>query len=413
MKKYIALFLCLIMMILLVSCDLTQENKGAESSTAPIEEQPEKDVTEGEDTTGSTESTRVTEAERAMQMYDAAIRGEICVVDERLGEIKLKDCRFPSNNWPLSACKILYNAILDMDGDGVNEYVIKSPDHECIILRYYNDKVYSYWLDTVDFYNFNTNGSFHWYDSLEEDEWECGLSKLVFEGSTLNVKSVYSMKYSSNPTKYEYFIGGEVVTKAEYYSYRADIRYERVKFSQFELMPRYPITAQQAWNLANAYWDNQDGAQGADAGTIWTARIVLIDTPNTETNYYRFAFQVECNVGGGQEGYECMPPRDFKVADQILVNAITGEVVASTYDPEGKVVSVEEAIEIAKDHATDVNGEICNEENGYRVEPVVTYSAPDHFHVIVVRQHDTIIDRLWIDKYTGELVHSYYLYGKG
>ena len=413
MKRYIALLLCLVMTISMFSCDVTEKNKGAESSTAPIEEQPEKDVTEGEETTDSTESTQITEAERAMQMYEAAIRGEICVVDKEQGESKLEDCCFPSNDLPLGRCDILYKAILDMDGDGINEYVIKSPDHECIILRYYNDKVYSYWLDTVDFYNFNTNGSFHWYDSLEEDEWACGLSKLVFEGSTLNVKSVYSMKYSSNPTKYEYFIGGEAVTIDEYYTYRADIWYERVKFSQFELMPRYPITAQQAWNLANIYWDNQDGGQAASAGTIWTARIVLIEVPNSETDYYRFAFQVERNTGGAQEGYECMPPNDVQVMDQILVNAISGEVLASTYDPSGKVVSVEEAIEIAKDHATYVNGEICNEENGYRVEHVVTYSAPDHFHVIVVRRHDTITDRLWIDKYTGELVHSYYLYGKG
>ena len=60
MKKYIALLLCLIMITSMFSCNLTQENKDAESSTAPIEEQPEKDVTEGEDTTGSTESTQIT-----------------------------------------------------------------------------------------------------------------------------------------------------------------------------------------------------------------------------------------------------------------------------------------------------------------------------------------------------------------
>ena len=412
MKKYIALLLCLVMIISMFSCNLTQENKDAESSTALTEEHPEKDVTEGEDTTGSTESTQITEAERAMQMYEAAIIGEICVVDERLGEVKLKNCRFPSNDWPLSACKILYNAILDMDGDGVNEYVIKSPDHECIILRYYNDKVYSYWLDTVDFYNFNTDGSFHWYDNLEEDEWVCGLSKIVFDGETLNVKSVYSLKYSPNPSKYEYFVEGSAVTGTEYDSYRWDIRYERVKFSQFELMPLYPVTAQQAWDLANAYWDNQDGSQGYDIGKTWTARIVLIDAPDADANYYRFAFQWEVTSNGAGMGDECMPPRST-IKDQILVNAFTGEITASTYDPNGKGVSVEEAIEIAKNHATDVNGEICNEENGYRVEPVVTYSAPDHFHVIVVRRHDIIIDRLWIDKYTGELVHSYYLYGKG
>ena len=178
-------------------------------------------------------------------------------------------------------------------------------------------------------------------------------------------------------------------------------------------MERYPITAEQAWNLANEYWDHQDGRSECSAGTIWTAQIVLIDTPNSETDYYRVAFQVEWNTGGGQEGYECMPPYDIQLKDQILVNAFTGEVRASTYDPNGKGVSVEEAIEIAKNYETYMSGEICNEENGYRVEHIPDAQAPDHVYVIIIKKYDTVYSKIWIDKNTGKTISPYYLYGKG
>lgn len=357
----------------------------------------------------------LSEAEIAMEMYEAAINDEICVFDERSGEIKLKSLRFPSNDTRLDACKLLMKAIPDIDQDGVNEYVIQSPDHEYIILRYCNGKVYSYRLDTDDFYQFNADGTFYWYDSSVADGEECGLSKIIFDGETLIVKSIYSLKYFENPTKYEYFVEGEDVTEDEYYAYRAhNIHKAKMKFSQFELTCAYPITAEQAWNLANVYWDHQDGRSECGAGTIWTAGIVLIDTPNSETDYYRVAFQVEWNSGGGREGHECLPPHHINVHDQILVNAFTGEIVASTYDPNGKGVSVEEAIEIAKKDCEYIDFD--TEGNGYRVEHNVNEPAPDHVYVIVIQKYDTdhysFYNSVWIDKHTGEIIFPYYMNGK-
>ena len=135
------------------------------------------------------------------------------------------------------------------------------------------------------------------------------------------------------------------------------------------------------------------------------ARIVLTDTPNSETNYYRVAFQVDWNSGGGLEGYECVPPYSTHEHDQILVNAFTGEIVASTYDPNGKIISIEEAIEIAKNH--------CGE--SYYAEYDVKEDAPDHIYVIVIYNdvnHNSFRTRVWVDKYTGEIVSSYYVWGK-
>ena len=383
MKKYIVFCFAFIMILSLVSCDTVNKN-------------------------------RPTENDIAMQMYAAAINDEICVFDERLGEIKLKACRFPSNNVRLDECKLLTKAILDMDGDGINEYVIQSPEKDHIVLHYYDGKVYSYCFDSHAFCNLSTDGTFHWNDSSVTGAWEGGLSKIIFDGETLNIKSIYSLKYSENPAmNYEYYIEGEAVTEDEYYHYRNDIRKEEMKFSQFELTCSYPITAEQAWDLANEYWDNQDGRTDGGAGTVFTARIVLIDTPNSDTNYYRIAFQVEF-TSNVEEGGECMPPYHINSYDQILVNAFTGEITTPAYESNGKCISIEEAIEIAKNDCEDIDFD--NEEGGYRVEHAVNAMAPDHIYVIAIQKyvvdHYSVDTVRWVDKYTGEIIFPYYVYGK-
>ena len=356
-----------------------------------------------------------TEDEIAMEeMYEVVINDAGCVIDERLGEVKLKSLRFTSNDTRLDECKLLRKAMLDIDQDGVNEYVIQSPNNEYIILHYYNGKVYSYWLDTVDFYKLNTDGSFYWYDSLEAGAWKCGLNQIIFDGESLSISPVYSLQYSANAPKYEYFVEGQAVTEDEYHQCCWNLRKNGVDFSPFELTCSYPITAEQAWDLANAYWDYQDGIAECSAGTVVTARIVLIDTPNSDTNVYRFAFQWEWTSNGGGEADECMPPHHISSKDQILVNAFTGKITASTYDPNGKGVSVEEAIEIAKKRCDFIDFD--KEGNKYFFEHDVSAQAPDHIYVIVIQKyynnHYCFFARYWIDKNTGEVVSSYYLFGK-
>ena len=143
MKKYITFLLCLIMTLSLFSCELN-EDQGSLSQN---------------DNKNNT-SIQTSDSEKAMEMFEAAINGEICVFDELLGEVKLEDCRFPSNNLRLGECEILSKAILDMDGDGINEYIIQSEAKDHIVLHYYNGNVYSYCFDNSNFYNLNTDGSF-------------------------------------------------------------------------------------------------------------------------------------------------------------------------------------------------------------------------------------------------------------
>ena len=430
MKRYIAFLLCLVMVASLFSCnvdkekytDLLTENTSdkEQNSTQSSDNTATNDNAATDNNTTTNNSAPADEPlfERseehyiAMEAYAAVIKGETCAIDERLGEINLKDYHFPSNNTRLEECNLLEKAVLDVDGDGVGEFVIKSPDREYIILRYYNGDVYSYCLDSCDYYKFNTDGTFYWAISPDTSAMECGLSKITFDGDSLNVRSLYSLK---GPMQCEYFVEGEAVTAKEYYNYRDGFRTGAMDFSYLDLTPLYPINAEQAWNLANDYWDNQDGSRDYGVGNVWTNRIVLIDIPSSEADYYRVSLQEE-HYSRAQEGYECMPPNFVKEKDQILINAYTGGITTpEEIAANGKCISLDEAIEIAKNNCEYIDFD--KEGSNYRVELDVNMAAPDHVYNIVIQKfsddHYFIYSRNWIDKYTGEIILPYYLYGKG
>ena len=429
MKKYIAFLLCLIM--LLSSCNSDKENNTASSNNDTTDKEQnsaqssDNTATDNNAATDNNTTTnnntpldeplfkRSEEHYIAMEAYAAVIKGETCAIDERLGEINLKDYHFPSNDTRLEECRLLEKAVLDVDGDGIGEFVIKSPDQEYIILRYYNGKVYSYCLNSCDYYKFNTDGTFYWAISPDTSAMECGLSKITFDGDSLNVRSLYSLK---DPMLCKYFVDGKAVTAKEYHNYRDGFRAGAMDFSYLDLTPLYPINAEQAWNLANDYWDNQDGSRDAGAGSFWVNNIVLIEAPSSDTDYYRVSLQQE-RYSRAQEGYECMPTNFVKEKDQILVNAFTGEITTpEEIAANGKCISLDEAIEISKNYRREY---IDFDEEGinYRIELDLDEEAPDHVYTIVIKElvndHYVHYSLDWIDKYTGEIISPYYLYGKG
>ena len=422
MKKYVAFLLCLLMMLSLFSCNVDKETDTdpATDDTANKEQnatQPSDDTatdnnanTDDDTTTDEPIFERTEENYIAMRMYTAVIKGEACIIDEHLGEINLKDYHFPSNNTRLEECKLLEKASLDVDGDGIREFVIKSSDQEYVILRCYNDKVYSYCLNNCDYYKFNTDGTFYW---AITSAMECGLSKITFDGDSLNVRSLYSLK---GPMLCEYFVEGNAVTVKEYYNYRDGFRKETMDFSYFDLTPLYPTNSEEAWNLANEYWNNQDGSRDAGLGSIWINNIVLTDAPSSDTDYYSVSLQVESYSNGASDGYECMPPYNVQIKDQILVNAFTGEITTpEEIAANGKCLSLDEATEIAKNNCEYINFD--EEGSNYCVELDVNDPSPDHVYNIVIKKfmgdHYFIYSRNWINKYTGEIISPYYMYGKG
>jgi hypothetical protein len=98
-----------------------------------------------------------------------------------------------------------------------------------------------------------------------------------------------------------------------------------MSFSPFELTCSYPITANQAWNIANTYWNDADCRVEGAAGTTIISKVVLLDTPNSDTNYYRIALQLEYS-SHGYDGWESNSPHKIRIYKQLLVNASTGKI---------------------------------------------------------------------------------------
>jgi hypothetical protein len=226
-----------------------------------------------------------------MEMYEAAIKDEICVFDKGLGEIKLKECRFPTDNTTLGECEILYKAILDLDGDGINEYVIQSEAKDHIVLRYYDGLVYSYCFGSMDLYNLNTDGSFYWIDSYELRNCTRGYNQIAFDGSSLSIKEIYKIKQTRaedyGDGTHEYYVGGKQITREEFLDDYAHKSKDLVIFSPLDISCEYPISSEKAFELASNYWKLENGRTEGSAGHYHLLRIAILEKPNEDTQIYR------------------------------------------------------------------------------------------------------------------------------
>ena len=262
----------------------------------------------------------------AMQMYESAIKGGICVLDERLCEINLSACQFPSDNMRLDECDFLSKAILDIDGDGINEYVIQSKEKDHIILRYYNGKVYSYCFESKNFYNLNTDGSFYWSDSQELENWYHGLNRITFDGSSLQIKEIYRVKHTSPFEIYEeleFYIDGKQITRKEFlqgFTYR-----ESMMFTPLDLSCEYPISSEKAYELASKYWEVQSGMTDGAVGTLYLYRVVILEKPNGDIPVYRVGLQVEQYHNHVPDSWYSLPTYSVRIYEELFVDAITGE----------------------------------------------------------------------------------------
>ncbi|MBR2926110.1 MAG: hypothetical protein IKC31_00850 [Clostridia bacterium] len=303
-----------------------------------------------------------TEAEIAMEMYEAAIKGEICVLDERLGEIKLKNCRFPSDNVRLDECEILTKAILDMDQDGINEYVIQSQAKDHIVLRYYDGTVYSYCFDSKNFFNLNTDGSFYWIDSCELDHCTRGYSQIAFEGSSFSIKEIYRIKqtspYDYGDGTHEYYVDGKQITREEFRDYcDSNCRGKtRAIFSPLDIDTscEYPISSEKAYELASEFWGLQSGMEEGAAGTRYVLNIVVLEKPNSDTRCYRIGCQYEGYTNHVIDSFYAQPPTSVRIHKELIVNAITG-ACRDSIDPEFEA-EAEVAMEM---YEAAIKGEIC------------------------------------------------------
>ena len=325
MRKFVAAALCLIMLMSLFSCDIENSNDNKDN-----------DITSNTDSNTSQEETdatpiQKTQSEIAMKMYEQAIKGEICIIDEHLGEIKLKDCQFPSDGLRLDDCDILYKAILDMDGDGINEYVIQSETKEHIVLHYYDGKVYSYCFTGMSFFNLMNDGFFYWVDSYDVNNCTRGCNRITFDGASCGVKEIYRIKqtrpYDYGDGHHEYYVDGKQITREEFQSYYHAIRVigRLAAFSPFDFSCEYPISSEKAFELASNYWGIKSGEEEGAAGSRYVSTIVILEKPNNDTLNY--------HIGLRWEGYSThvidnlfgQPPGEEGIYEELIVDAITGE----------------------------------------------------------------------------------------
>jgi len=324
MKKYIAFLLCLIMILSLISCNFNDDKDDLSSN----ENGGLSDVDDGS-TNDDNVTPSVSEAEKAMQAYEAAIKGEIYVVDEQFGEISLNDCRFLTNNVTVGECKFINKAILDMDGDGINEYVIQAQDEaDHIVLHYYDGKVYSYSFGVTEFRHLNTNGTFYWLSN--SNYWVGGLSRLVFNGSSISIEKMYEVNIYEDEDKDAYYIEGKPVTREEfgeqydYYKYYSTDCIVRKSFSPLEIDCSYPISSERALEIASEYWEISDWYYERAMGTTIADRIVLSSKPSDENGYYIIRWKIE-HYWHAYPCWEGRTPGTTYIHKEIIVDAFTGE----------------------------------------------------------------------------------------
>lgn len=262
---------------------------------------------------GLTFTSLYTEAEIAMEMYEAAINDEICVFDQRLGEIKLKAFRFASN-LRLDESIIDGKAVLDMDGDGICEYIIRSASMDSVILRYYDGKVYSYSFYFRNFFNVNTDGSFSWNDSLAI----YGSSKLTFDGELLIIKEIYKIVNDGEPNA-EYYIDGKQVTHEELLKYLADHPNTPVDFTSFEAPWQKTISLEKALGIASEYWNVKNGDIDKETGFPFA---LLPKNSNNENYSIALSWLVEGS--------------HYSTLEIIEIDSFTGEIIIPDFEPDGK-----------------------------------------------------------------------------
>ena len=246
MKKFVAFLLCLMMIFLLFSCkpdeDQNTPSQNENTDSTSTENDSEKDNT----------ATQVSEAEMAMQMYEAALKNEIKVYETNIKEWNyLKDCKTPYNRIPLCELERMGYVYMDVDGDSINELVIDCSD--TLILRYYEGKVYVYPFTFRNMYQLNTDGSYNWNHTGQNFEY--GEDQLAFDGAELRTKELWRIVNDGEPNA-EYYIDGKQVTQEEILKYFEDNPKTKIEFSPLEVSWINKISRFEAITLAKNYWES-------------------------------------------------------------------------------------------------------------------------------------------------------------
>ena len=194
-----------------------------------------------------------TEADIINDMFDAALNNQIKITEvvnnSAQVPIYLKYLLTPSQT-PILECKSLSSAYIDINGDNVNELMLKC-DADTLILRHLEGTVYVYPFTYEHVNKLNTDGSYSW--NHTDENFEYGAYKLMFDGILLKEKSLWKIVNDGEPNA-EYYIGDKKVTNEEILKYFEDNPTTKVEFSPLELSWLFKIKREDAIKIATDYW---------------------------------------------------------------------------------------------------------------------------------------------------------------
>ena len=267
MKKLVAVFLCLLMILSLFSCSVN-DSFTSQKNTAPSVKSQD-DV--------------------AMEMYEAVLKNEIKVFETDTEEYNyLADCRTPYESILLRDCENLRYAYTDIDGDSTEELVIDCGD--TLILRCYEGIVYLYSFTFRQLSRLNVDASYSWNHTGENFEY--GVSQIYFEGAELKTKELYRI-VNDGELDAKYYIEDKQVTREELLNHINDDCKSQLQFDTLEVSWQKKITPEEALQIASEYWKTEDGSTDYGAGSMWIHRIMILDAPESAWGHYHIGLQTD------------------------------------------------------------------------------------------------------------------------
>ena len=122
---------------------------------------------------------------------------------------------FPFGNGSVASLDSVEICYLDMDGDGVVELLLRSDIKDHLVLKYYNGAVCLYEFSYKEMARVYEDGSFSWSSPtyLEDYSQHYGISRLTFDESNINPKSIYTIYDGDNESYFT--INGKLASKSE------------------------------------------------------------------------------------------------------------------------------------------------------------------------------------------------------
>lgn len=412
MKNFTLFLLCFIMIFSLFSCNITDIAPEPFVSSKELLTSESKEAitnTTGQDTQEDTFPDIPSHDEldpEYFSIYEAVLKNELKVHYPTFeGSDYLANCLTPYTNTPLCERENLGYLYIDLDGDSQKELVLNCGD--TLVLRYYEGNVYLYPFTFREISYLYTDGSFSWNSNGENFEY--GEKRFSFDGTELNTEELWRIINDGEPDA-EYYIGGKQVTNEEILKYFESDQKTKVQFSLLDARWLGKISYEEAFEIADEYWNMIDGNVNGACGTSIFNKIIPAESSALSGEYYSFIWQ-QTEYHHSEEGWEGRPPSRIISREGVRVNICTGrcepfEISDSIYDSfedthTDAAVSCDEAFKIAKEH-------LKNAYESYKILRSINFNAPKSAYVFklylyVEECRYDIRSEIWIDDTTGEV----------